>query len=74
MIVVIHYYCGWLITAVDPISVIHIDGDDEVDDAGQLSDDESQQMNVIDDSTNDALVYCLSFSAVTTDLSVTANY
>jgi len=47
---------------VDPISVIHIDADDDSDDADnatQLVSDEPCQATVISDSTNDAPVHCL---------------
>jgi len=47
---------------MDPISVIHIDADDDSDDANnatQLVSDEPHQTTVIDDSTNDAPVRCL---------------
>lgn len=42
-----------------PISVIHIDGDDDsddVDEAVQLAADDSQQTNIMDDSTSEAPV------------------
>ena len=51
-------------TAVGPISVIHIDGDDdsdEVDEAVQLTDDESQRSTVISHSTNNTPVCYVTF-------------